>query len=166
MSSEPNPRSPSPEPLVGAWTSATPTSFQLPAQPARLDEYTHAILATLPPELATDEVVAGLAEALGNAIIHGALGVTYERRRAGDLEGTFDAIDEAARRLGDQVSVRVDVQANERGAVVVIADPGPGFDWRSDEPTGGLGLTILHRVFADVAWNDRGNVVTLTLAAR
>jgi anti-sigma regulatory factor (Ser/Thr protein kinase) len=163
MSSEPSPRSPPPEPPTPRRGSTLPASFELLAQPARLDEYVRAIVETLPPELGGDDVWAGLAEALGNAIIHGALGVSYERRRAGDLEGTLDEIDEAARRLGDRVSVRVDVRADDGRAVVAITDPGPGFDWRSDEPTGGLGLTILRSVFAEVAWNDRGNVITLTL---
>jgi anti-sigma regulatory factor (Ser/Thr protein kinase) len=109
-------------------------------------------------------VRAGLVEALGNAIIHGALGVSYEGRAAGDIEASLDAIDRASAALAGCASVRVEIKTDSAGTAIVITDPGPGFDWRASPSSGGLGLTIMRSVFCAIHWNAEGNVVSLGLA--
>ena len=67
--------------------------------------------------------------------------------------------------------VTLEARAAEGRLTLVVADQGPGFDWRSGlsnmappEATSGRGLTILTLYADDVRYNAAGNVVTLTKA--
>ena len=67
--------------------------------------------------------------------------------------------------------VNLEARAAEGRLTLVVADQGPGFDWRSGlshmappEATSGRGLTILTLYADDVRYNAAGNVLTLTKA--
>jgi len=67
--------------------------------------------------------------------------------------------------------VDLEARASEGRLTLVVADQGPGFDWRSGlasmappEATSGRGLTILTLYADDVRYNAAGNAVTLTKA--
>lgn len=139
------------------------TRFSFAARYSAIPEYVSAVVAALPVSLRTDLVRAGLAEALGNAVLHGAFGLDPSVRDAGDVESWLDAIDQAERspRVLDRVIVAV--RARSTRCVVRVSDPGLGFDWRHALERDGHGLAVLHEAFASVRWNDAGNAVSLTL---
>jgi serine/threonine-protein kinase RsbW len=83
-----------------------------------------------------------LREAAGNALRHGCKG---------------------------QGTLRVDLEIKGRTAVLTLEHDGPGWDWRSREPslpepcaTTGRGLFILRSYSESVTYNDRGNRMRIT----
>jgi DNA-binding response OmpR family regulator len=124
----------------------------------------------------------GLYEMLVNAIEHGNLGITYEDKTRA-LERN-----ELGRLIADRVAepgraakrVRVHCQLTGDGLVCNIEDEGEGFDHSvySDAPDPamlfeqlgaslhGRGIMLTSLQFDRVAFNDRGNAVTITKHAR
>lgn len=89
------------------------------------------------------DVVLILREALLNAVVHGC-GLDAEKR----------------------VDVRITLEGDQ--AVIVVADPGPGFAWRDRPPclpgvcgTSGRGLCIMDLYALSMGFNDAGNILTL-----
>lgn len=131
-----------------------------PARYDRLEEAADAVIATLPESARRPEVHFGLAEALANAILHGALGLP-PRDDADDPIALFDAIEAAQARAGS-LTIEVRLHGRPIGALV-IEDPGVGFDWSKALARPGHGLSIMKAVFADVRFLGAGNVVRLEL---
>ncbi|MDG3004897.1 response regulator [Paludisphaera mucosa] len=112
-----------------------------------------------------------LQEALANALYHGNLEVDSALRQ--EDEAVFYGLAEERRRQEPYRSRRIRVHASldRRAADFEIADDGPGFDTgRADRPIeaedltriGGRGLLLMRTFMDEVAYNARGNVVTLT----
>lgn len=116
-----------------------------------------------------------LEEALLNAYYHGNLEVSSELR-----EHDYSSFYEVARqRCGEQpyrdrkIEVRIDFEADR--AVFVIRDEGPGFDLSAlPDPTSseylerasGRGVLLMRTFMDHVAYNERGNQVTLVKQRR
>lgn len=131
-----------------------------PARYDRLEEAADAVIATLPESARCTEVHVGLAEALANAILHGALGLP-PRDDGDDPLALFDAI-EAAQERADGLTIEVRLHGRPV-AVLVIEDPGEGFDWATAHARPGHGLSMMQAAFADVRFLGTGNVVRLEL---
>ncbi len=113
-----------------------------------------------------------LLELLLNAIEHGNLELGFERKR--ELV-TLGKLDEEVRRIQatspfDRRVVRLDVWEWDQGARFVVTDEGPGFPWKCDGEPGlgharpsGRGLGLARAMTERLAFNDRGNVVTVDL---
>lgn len=134
----------------------------LQASYSAIPEHVQAIVATLPVWARRAATRVGLAEALGNAIVHGTLRLT-PRDETTDLERWLDDLVEAD--VSDR-ELLVLVHAEDEVATIVISDRGPGFDWRAASPKPQHGLGIMNETFDEVAWNARGNVVALRVHGR
>jgi anti-sigma regulatory factor (Ser/Thr protein kinase) len=144
----------------------TRAELRFAALPSRVADWATEVERALPPPHRGDATRLGIAEALANAIVHGALGLSSHRRDTGDIEAFLDAIVDAEARHGEERFVDVEVLLDGDGATVVVTDPGAGFDWR-DPPRGeGRGLAMIARIFEDVSWNESGNQVRLELGIR
>lgn len=113
-----------------------------------------------------------LLEALTNAIEHGSLGISLEEKRAALREGTLREL--YARRAcspaGRDRTVRIEYELNPARLCYRVTDEGEGFDWRSlpdfANPDNllagcGRGIVVMRLSMDEVAFNDRGNEVTL-----
>lgn len=70
--------------------------------------------------------------------------------------------------LGSGLSVEARITVEGKQAVIVVTDPGPGFDWRNrslslpdSNCTSGRGLCIMRRYASSMSYNDTGNTLTL-----
>ncbi len=84
-----------------------------------------------------------LREALVNAVVHGCS-------------------------MDEKHCIGIEIQCDDQGIVMVIEDPGPGFDWRRLQlkqadvlQDHGRGMLIFRCYATDVAYNDKGNQLTL-----
>lgn len=112
-------------------------------------------------------------EALRNAYEHGNLGISNEEKcelcEANMLEKTLKEREIQATQAGK--SIHVNVKCSPEEFCCVIEDQGEGFDWRDvPNPTDsidaltslhGRGLMLIRNVFDTVAFNEKGNKVTL-----
>lgn len=139
--------------------------FVLRARYSEVDQLAGRLLEALPEVERSERVRLGLAEALANAILHGALrirryvgvgrdehGEGLEGPRADGLGATPDASG-------------VTLWAGVGDGAVSIYDGGPGFDWRAAMRCPGRGLALMRHVFDDVQWNEAGNCVRLVIAS-
>ena len=112
-----------------------------------------------------------LEEALANALYHGNLEMGSELR--GEDDKAYHSL--IVERLHEipyrERRIHVEVKMSRRAATFVIRDEGSGFDFSAlPDPTdpvnlekaSGRGLLLMKTFMDDVAYNDRGNVVTLT----
>jgi anti-sigma regulatory factor (Ser/Thr protein kinase) len=127
-----------------------------------LDESVDAIEQCLPFAYRTDLTRMGIAEALANSMIHGALRVPSQPRDEGRLEEWLALIERAEREREDEI-VAVCINAHGPGISLEFSDSGPGFDWRAAPIREGRGLSILHTVFDAVRWNEAGNTLSVHL---
>jgi len=115
-------------------------------------------------------------ELLLNAIEHGNLEMSYERRQQAVAEGWYEEL--LSQRLADpcfrdrQVTVRVRQEWNVKRMTYRIADEGNGFAWRrflthpvpSEAGAGsGRGILLARWLFPTLAYNKAGNEVTITV---
>ena len=84
-----------------------------------------------------------LREALINAVVHGC-------------------------HLDGNQRIRVNIQCEPQGIIMVVEDPGPGFDWQRHQGSEadiwqdhGRGMTIFRCYATDVTYNKKGNRITL-----
>jgi anti-sigma regulatory factor (Ser/Thr protein kinase) len=125
-------------------------------------------------EASSLRVCIALEEALRNAIFHGNLEITSEQR-----EGDCDAYrllveDRRSRSPYCDRHLYVTVRFSTGEATFTICDEGPGFDPTAlPDPTdpenldkvSGRGLLLMRTFMDDVAYNDRGNQVTMVKRA-
>lgn len=118
-----------------------------------------------------------LQEIVANAIEHGNLEISTEEKAAALAGGDYEKVVEARCRdvrYRDR-RVKVSVTYDRAGCTVRyrIADEGRGFDWRRElacaggaraQPAGqGRGIQLARALVPDLAYNDKGNEVLLTL---
>jgi hypothetical protein len=116
-----------------------------------------------------------LEQALLNAVFRGNLEISAEEiERSRERLLTGDTGDLVEQRRGQppfsERRVQVDVRITPHEAQFVVTDEGPGFDVRSIpapgdpgalEQEGGRGLVLMQTFMDEVAFNDKGNQVTM-----
>ncbi|MFC1584131.1 ATP-binding protein [Fibrobacterota bacterium] len=120
------------------------------------------------------QFVLGLNEIVNNAIEHGNLGISFEEKNAALKDSAFFnmASERAARQpyRSRVVTIKVKVLSSASRVEYSVHDEGDGFDWKQlpDPKTkvnvlkaNGRGVMIAKKVFHDVAFNSKGNKVTL-----
>lgn len=132
---------------------------------------------TLPP-IRRLHMRGALQELLFNAIEHGNLEIGYREKQDALAEGRYEQL--LARRLA-QARLRdrrviIQVLHDKRASSLEyrIADEGKGFKWRSlltpsqevceSEDANGRGIFLARSFFPSLAYNERGNEVTITVA--
>ena len=119
-----------------------------------------------------------LQELLFNAIEHGNLEIVYQEKQEALAEGRYEQL--LARRLAQarlkdrRVRIHVVHDKEANSLVYGITDEGKGFKWRSllsrsqevceAEDVNGRGIFLARSFFSSLAYNDRGNEVTLTVS--
>jgi len=119
-----------------------------------------------------ERVVAGLMELLVNAVEHGNLGISYDRKT--ELLATNQWREELARlaALPENKDKKVDIvyQHKEAAYLVQITDSGPGFDWKRYWHINPARATASHgrgiararlMAFDRLSYNEHGNSVTV-----
>jgi CheY-like chemotaxis protein/anti-sigma regulatory factor (Ser/Thr protein kinase) len=120
---------------------------------------------------------AALQELVMNAVEHGCLELRYRDKIDAMANDQYDGLIQQRRqesRFRDRrVTIRAIFDKRQQVLTYRIADEGKGFNWkarvgsRSDAcPTGdasGRGVFLAQSFFPDIAYNDRGNEVTLTV---
>lgn len=132
-----------------------------PARPSELGSYLGVLREHLPGWAATERTLVALGEALGNAIVHGALGLGSACRERGEIERYLDDLEHAEARHGAVRSVSVSVIDHDGVLFVTVSDPGAGFDVSKAPVRPGRGLALIHALTDGVSWNGSGNQVTL-----
>jgi anti-sigma regulatory factor (Ser/Thr protein kinase) len=131
---------------------------------AQVATYLDELEAVLPSDFQTDDNRILLAEALTNAIVHGALGIPSSLRQMDRLQELFAEIELSEQRSAVDLLVTATVTIGSSGSVeVLICDRGKGFDWRRTTKRAGRGLGIIASLTRDVRWNESGNCVCLRL---
>lgn len=111
-----------------------------------------------------------LEEALANALFHGNLEVDSELRERDDSSYWKLAEERAKRAPYKDRRVHVTVELTREKAVFMIRDEGVGFDpSKLPDPTdpanlemaSGRGILLMRTFMDEVAYNDKGNIVTL-----
>ncbi len=136
-------------------------TWRLPAVPSKVFEYVDALLAALPEEHRTDAVRMGLTEALGNAVVHGALRLGSRDDMGLDefVQAVIDAEDMRYCRM-----VHIMMECDDRAGVkLVIDDCGRGFDFEKVQAREGRGLDFIRSAFARTEYDREGRRLVLTL---
>ena len=131
---------------------------------------------TLPP-IRRLHLRGALQELLFNAIEHGNLEIVYQEKQEALTEGRYEQL--LARRLAQarlrdrRVRIHVVHDKDANSLVYGITDEGKGFKWRSllsrsqevceSEGANGRGIFLARSFFPCLAYNERGNEVTLTV---
>jgi two-component system cell cycle response regulator len=131
---------------------------------------------TLPP-IQRLHLRGALQELLFNAIEHGNLEICYQEKQEALAEGRYEQL--LARRLAQarlrdrRVIVHVVHDKDGNSLVYRITDEGKGFKWRSlltrsqepceAEDANGRGIFLARSFFPRLAYNERGNEVTITV---
>ncbi|MBI3356333.1 MAG: response regulator [Nitrospirae bacterium] len=118
-----------------------------------------------------------LQELLFNAVEHGNLEIFYQEKRKALSENRYGQL--LRQRLTQtplkdrQVTVQVLCDKGSKSLVYRITDEGKGFKWRSmlnqsqevcnSEDVNGRGIFMARSFFPSLAYNDRGNEVTITV---
>jgi anti-sigma regulatory factor (Ser/Thr protein kinase) len=118
-----------------------------------------------------------LQELLFNAIEHGNLEIFYQEKKEALADGCYDQL--VAQRLAQtrlrdrRVTIQVLHDKSATQLVYRITDEGKGFKWRSLltrsqavlelEGANGRGIFLTRSFFPSLAYNERGNEVTITV---
>lgn len=119
-----------------------------------------------------------LQELLFNAVEHGNLEIQYQEKQKALMEGRYEQLLAhrlAQARLRDRrVIVQVLHDKDADSLMYRITDEGKGFKWRSlltrsqevcgSEDANGRGIFLARSFFPGLAYNERGNEVTITVA--
>jgi two-component system, cell cycle response regulator len=130
------------------------------------------------PSIQRLHVRGALQELLFNAIEHGNLEIRYKEKQQAMSEGRYEQLlaDRLAQaRLGDRrVIIHMLHDKDGNSLVYRITDEGQGFKWRDlltgfQEPCGsedanGRGIFLARSFFPCLAYNERGNEVTITVS--
>ncbi|CAA7615212.1 ATP-binding protein [Magnetospirillum sp. UT-4] len=126
-----------------------------------------------PPEAVRDSIELALGEAVGNAVIHGSLGISSDMRASLAEYQHFHSLLEDRLRDPHFAGRRVDVAASGGGGhlTVSVSDQGEGFDIDSRlarsadrEAKSGRGLGLIRQLAADVAGEDGGRTLVMRFA--
>lgn len=138
------------------------SSLSLPAKYSSLWTYVGWIEARLPSWARSEFVCVGIAEALSNAIIHGALAVDGSLRDAGEMLAWLESLD-AAEQRDSTATIFVSLSVHADAVHLCVDGGGRGFDWRNAERRVGRGLSLIHAAFSHVRWNDSGTALFATI---
>ncbi|MDF0651175.1 MAG: hypothetical protein CV081_00225 [Nitrospira sp. LK265] len=132
---------------------------------------------TLPP-LRRLHLRGALQELLFNAVEHGNLEIVYREKQEALVDGGYEQL--LARRLAQarlrdrRVIMHVLHDKDANSLTYRITDEGKGFKWRSlltrsqelceTEDTNGRGIFLARSFFPCLAYNERGNEVTITVS--
>ncbi len=118
-----------------------------------------------------DKVILGMSELVINAIEHGNLAISYDKKSELLAENRW--LEEIDKRLQDDKYkdklVKLVITKNSEEVVVVIEDEGDGFDWQAFVEINldrmydshGRGIVMASMAcFDSLTYNDKGNVVT------
>jgi two-component system, cell cycle response regulator len=119
-----------------------------------------------------------LQELLFNAIEHGNLEISYQEKQEALRDGRYEqllAMRLAKARLRDRrVTIEVFHDTSADNVMYRMTDEGKGFKWRSllkrsqdvceSEDANGRGIFLARSFFPALAYNERGNEVTITVA--
>lgn len=119
-----------------------------------------------------ESVRIALLEALTNAIEHGSLGISLEKKRAALRDGSLRELyrSRAALVPWKERSVRAEYELTPARISCRVTDEGDGFDWRAlpdcTDPENllagsGRGIVVIRLSMDEVRFNDRGNEITL-----
>lgn len=138
----------------------------------------HATASSL-PETTKLHLRGTLQELLFNAVEHGNLEIYYRDKQRAIADNRYEAL--LAQRMADPrcrdrlVTVLVEYDRLARRLRYRIVDEGKGFNWRSllrrsqdgcpSEDVNGRGIFLARSFFPDLIYNERGNEVTITVAA-
>lgn len=119
-----------------------------------------------------------LQELLFNAVEHGNLEIAYREKQEALTESRYEEL--LARRLAQarlrdrRVIIHVLYDKNANNLMYRITDEGKGFKWRSlltrshdiceSEDVNGRGIFLARSFFPSLAYNERGNEVTITVS--
>lgn len=124
------------------------------------------------PQSKLIELSLAVRELVLNAIEHGNLGLSYTEKSAALEDGSLERVLTQRTRESPYADrrTRVTARRHPHEVVIEIADGGEGFDWRRlPDPTDaqnllelhGRGILLARLSVDDLAFNDRGNQVTI-----
>jgi hypothetical protein len=149
---------------LNAVTLSTTRRFSFPAKYDSLGIYTFLVDRAVRVAPRREELRVGLTEALSNAVLHGALGVSSELREKNDFEGFSAHVSEREATTDPNLRIDVVLRTTDEGVEIAITDPGRGFDWANQRIRPSRGLALLFQSFDRVEWNATGNVLRLFVA--
>jgi CheY-like chemotaxis protein/anti-sigma regulatory factor (Ser/Thr protein kinase) len=145
--------------------------------PAMISWLIKTTASTLPP-VRRLHLRGALQELLFNAIEHGNLEIVYQEKQEALAEGRYEQL--LARRLAQarlrdrRVLIHVVHDKEANSLVYRMTDEGKGFKWQSllarshevceSEDVNGRGIFLARSFFPSLAYNERGNEVTLTVS--
>lgn len=117
-----------------------------------------------------------LYEAIYNAVEHGNLEITKEKKENLINNGKYD--DFLTKKMSEKTNcnrkVKISGTVSEKNLTVIIEDEGKGFDWKKEMDTlktrlakkesgkyNGFGLKIITSAFDEVKHNNKGNKLTV-----
>lgn len=120
---------------------------------------------------------AALQELVMNAVEHGCLELRYHDKIEAMAKDQYDELilrrRQDARFRDRRVTIRAIYDKRQQVLMYQIADGGKGFNWKSRMKSGvdvcapgdasGRGIFLAHSFFPDIAYNERGNEVMLTV---
>ena len=120
---------------------------------------------------------AALQELVMNAVEHGCLELRYHDKIDAMAQDQYDEVIQRRRqdaRFRDRrVTIRAIYDKRQQVLTYQITDGGKGFNWKSRMKSGvdvcppgdasGRGIFLVHSFFPDIAYNERGNEVMLTV---
>lgn len=129
------------------------------------------------PEARQLHLRAALQELVMNAVEHGSLELRYHDKLEAVAQDRYDELirrrRQEARFKNRRVTIRAIYNKTQEVLQYRIADEGKGFNWKartgahleacSTGDGSGRGLFLAHSFFPDIAYNERGNEVTLTV---
>ncbi|MBZ0272490.1 ATP-binding protein [bacterium] len=131
-----------------------------------------AVAPLFPPE-EIDSIRVGLFETVQNGVEHGSLEISYDEKTRAMEEDMLAMLHQDRRddpEFRDRI-VDIDLTFTDDACAFRIADEGPGFDWRKwvadIDPvaaleTHGRGILMTKFYFDEIAYNEAGNVITVT----
>jgi response regulator RpfG family c-di-GMP phosphodiesterase len=130
------------------------------------------------PETQRLHLRGSLQELLINAVEHGNLEIFYQEKQKALAEDGYEKL--LGQRLaqsrlkGRQVTIHVLYDKGSKSLAYRITDEGKGFKWRTilnrsqdvcnSEDANGRGIFLARSFFPSLAYNDRGNEVTITVS--
>ena len=146
--------------------------FRTPSESTQLASY----IVSLAPENASYPLELAINEIFFNAIEHGNLGITYEKKyflkEHDEWEDTFKKLLNSP--LHRHKRVKVNLQLSPFYLVLEVEDEGIGFNWQeftkkkcaSSHPLHGRGLMIAKSVFDNIEFLGKGNKVRCEFALK
>ncbi|MBN1523939.1 MAG: response regulator [Spirochaetales bacterium] len=153
-------------------------SFTIPVQEANILPIVNQIAINCGAFFSPSEIInikIGIEEMFTNAVEHGSLGIGFDTKRKGLLEGNFYSL--LKKKMEDPVTaekkIHITTHLTPQELIITIKDEGEGFDWKNlpvistenIQHFNGRGILLTKIFFDRVEYNKKGNMVTLGKAA-